>query len=128
MSLYKLNGVEVDIDMEDYEFQQKYEKAFSQMDKEEKEIQKTGKLSEITKAYCNMFYHLFDNLFGEGFGEKLFKGKFNTRVVEETYEEFLNICKEQIITSNKRKANITNKYAVNKPNREQRRSKNKGKK
>ena len=54
MSQYVLHGiddveVEVEIDMADYDFQVKYEKAFEQMQEEEKALQKTGKNSEITK-------------------------------------------------------------------------------
>ena len=57
MSQYVLHGiddveVEVEIDMADYDFQVKYEKAFEQMQEEEKALQKTGKNSEITKGYC----------------------------------------------------------------------------
>ena len=77
MSQYVLHGiddveVEVEIDMADYDFQVKYEKAFEQMQEEEKALQKTGKNSEITKGYCEMFNHLLDDILGEGVSEKLF--------------------------------------------------------
>ena len=48
MSQYVLHGiddveVEVEIDMADYDFQVKYEKAFEQMQEEEKALQKNRK-------------------------------------------------------------------------------------
>lgn len=120
MSLYTINGVELEIDMEDYDFQKKYEDAFEKMEKEEKELQKIGKKSDITKRYCEMFNHLFDDIFGEGTAEKLFEGKFNARKTDEVYEEFISICTEQAKAAQNRKNKLVNKY---KPNRAQRRAK-----
>lgn len=120
MSLYTINEIDLEIDMEDYEFQKKYEDAFNQMVEEEKELQKVGSNSDITLGYCKMFYHLFDNIFGEGTGEKLFKRKYNARVIDETYEEFIGICAEQSKKAQMRRNKIASKY---KPNRAQRRAK-----
>ena len=97
MSQYVLHGiddveVEVEIDMSDYGFQVKYEKAFDEMAEEEKALQKVGRNSEITKGYCEMFNHLFDNILGEGVSEKLFGGRFNTLTTDRVYGEFLEIC------------------------------------
>ena len=57
MSQWKYNNVELEIDMEDVEFQERYENAFNIMEEEEKKIKKDGKVSEITKAYCNLFWN-----------------------------------------------------------------------
>ena len=51
MSLWKWNDVELEVDFEDADFQERYEKAFDKLEGIEKELQKTGKLSEITKKY-----------------------------------------------------------------------------
>ena len=110
MSLYNINDVELDIDMEDYEFQKKYEEAFEKVEEEEKLLQKIGKNSEITKGYCEIFYHLFDNLFGEGTGKALFKGKYNIRLVDETYTEFIEICSKQAKESRERRYAAINKF------------------
>ena len=125
MSQYVLHGindveVEVEIDMSDYEFQVKYEKAFDEMAEEEKALQKVGRNSEITKGYCEMFNHLFDNILGEGVSEKLFGGSFNTLTTDRVYGEFLEICSTQAKSNNAERARIINKY---KPNRAQRRAK-----
>jgi MoaA/NifB/PqqE/SkfB family radical SAM enzyme len=123
MSQYVLHGideVEVEIDMADYEFQVKYEKAFEEMIKEEKALQKVGKNSEITKGYCEMFNHLFDNILGEGISEKLFAGKYNTLTTNRVYGELLEICSAQVKSNNAERDKIINKY---RPNRAQRRAK-----
>lgn len=125
MSQYVLHGindveVEVEIDMADYDFQVKYEKAFEVMKEEEKALQKAGKNSEITKGYCEMFNHLFDNMLGEGVSEKLFAGKYNTLVTDRAYGERLEICSEQVKSNTAERNKIVSKY---RPNRAQRRAK-----
>ena len=125
MSQYVLHGiddveVEVEIDMADYDFQVKYEKAFEQMQEEEKALQKTGKNSEITKRYCEMFNHLLDDILGEGVSEKLFGGKYNTLTTDRVYGEFLEICSTQVKSNSAERTKIVSKY---RPNRAQRRAK-----
>ena len=110
MSLWKWNDVELEIDMEDVEFQQKYENAFNKMAKTEEELQKVGAISELSLRYCNMFFQLFDDIFGEGTSQKLFNGKKNTRVVEECYDSFLEVCKNEVDQANKRRAKKYAKY------------------
>ncbi len=83
MTIWKWNDVELEIDLEDVDFQERYEKAFEVMGEEEKNLKKIGKLSEITRAYCAMFYRLFDAIFGEGTGDKLLGGKLNSRIVDD---------------------------------------------
>ena len=112
--------MEVEIDMADYDFQVKYEDAFEKMQAEEKELQKTGKNSEITKGYCEMFNHLLDNILGEGISEKLFGGKYNTLITDRVYGEFLDICSTQVKANNAERTRIVSKY---RPNRAQRRVK-----
>ena len=110
MSLYKINNVELDIDMDDYEFQKKYEDAFEKLGESEKELQKVGKSSEITKGYCEMMRQLFDDIFGEGTSKKLFGEKYNIRVTNEVYEEFIRICSEQARASRQQMHSLVNKY------------------
>lgn len=119
MSLWKWNDVELEIDMEDYDFLQKYEKAFNVMGVAEEKLKKIGAQSEIVKEYCEMFYQLFDDIFGQGTGNKLFAGKKNARICEECYEDFLTECNKSTIEANKRRNAMMNKF---KPNRAQRRA------
>lgn len=112
MSQWKYNDVVLEVDMEDVDFQEKYENAFNKMEVVEKELQKVGTLSGATKAYCQMFYQLFDNIFGPETGNKLFKGKYNCRIVEAAYDSFVAHCKKEVDAANKRRANTLRKYKV----------------
>lgn len=120
MSLYKINNAELEIDMEDYDFQKRYEDAFERLGEEEKALQKFGKSSEITKKYCEMFRNLFDDIFGAGTSGKLFGDKYNISQTNEVYDEFIEICSSQAKKARENMEKMTNKY---KPNRAQRRSK-----
>lgn len=106
MHEYEINGVTLEINMNDADFVEKYTVAFENMKNESNDIQKVGKQSDMIRSYCNAFYHLFDNIFGIGTGQKLFRGKHDCELCEETYEQFLNICREQVEVSKKRKARI----------------------
>ena len=83
MSQWKWNDVELEIDMDDVEFLERYEKVFESIEPREKNLEKVGKISEITREYCLLFYDIFDGIFEEGTSEKLFDGKMNLRVCEE---------------------------------------------
>ena len=110
--IWKWNDVELEIDMQDVDFQEKYERAFEILEKEEKEVMKIGKLSEMTRSYCNMFFHLFDNIFGENTSEKLFNGKINEALVNDCYDSFLALCKKDVDEINKRRMARASKYKV----------------
>lgn len=112
MSQWKYNEVVLEVDMEDVDFQEKYENAFARMGTTEKELQKVGSLSGITREYCQMFYQLFDDVFGPGTGEKLFNGKYNIRLVDEAFDSFLNHCKKEVDAANKRRISTVKKYKV----------------
>ena len=74
MSVWKWKDVELEVDMEDIEFQEKYEVAFQHMGVSEKELQNVGNLSGFSKKYCMLFWNLFDEIFGKGTADKLFDG------------------------------------------------------
>ena len=112
MSQWKYNDVILEIDIDDVEFQEKYENAFNKMEVTEKELQKVGTLSGFTKEYCQMFYQLFDNIFGPETGNKLFEGKYNCRIIEAAYDSFIAHCTKEVDAANKRRANTLRKYKV----------------
>nr|DAG81550.1 MAG TPA: tail assembly chaperone [Caudoviricetes sp.] len=120
MSQWKWNDVELEIDMDDVEFLERYEKVFESIEPREKNLEKVGKISEITREYCLLFYDIFDGIFGEGTSEKLFDGKMNLRVCEECYDSFISVCEKEINAVNKRRNSVVSKYT---PNRAQRRAK-----
>lgn len=112
MSQWKWNDIELEIDLEDADFQEKYENAFENMALEEERIKKIGKYSELTRAYCAMFERLYDGIFGEGTSEKLFGGKKNIRIADECYDSFIAVCKKDAAAATKRKASMYAKYKV----------------
>lgn len=95
MSLLKLNNQEFDFEIEDYDTTRKVEEALKKMVEEEKILKKDGMHSEFLKNYCLLFYHFFDYVLGDDAGEKIFSGKYNSRVCDETYEEFLLYLRDQ---------------------------------
>lgn len=96
--------------MDDVEFQEKYEKAFNALGQKEKELQKIGKVSEISKSYCKMFFELFDDIFGKGTGEKIFEGKMNTTLCEKVYDSFIEHAAAEVKRINAERSKRLNKY------------------
>lgn len=113
LTTWEINGLELELDIEDAETSEKYFSAFEKMEQKEKEIQKNGKYSEFIKAYSNMFYELFDNLFGTGTAEKIFDGKKNARLCDEVYDNFLSFVKKQSEEALNRRNSIKTKYNPN---------------
>lgn len=114
MSLWKWNGVELEMDLDDADFIEKYENAFNKVADIEKQLQKVGSYSGIIRDYCKMFYRLFDDIFGTGTGDKLFEGKHNARLCEQAYDSFLSHVKKERDASNKRRFETVKKYKVKK--------------
>lgn len=115
MVIWKWNDVELEIDMQDADFQKKYEEAFKKAEEEEKNVmsmQGTENLYEFTVRYCNIYYNLFDNIYGSGTGDKIFKGKKNCSLAEEVYTSWLSQCKKDIDDANRRRANMFGKFKV----------------
>lgn len=110
MSTWKYNEVELEVDMEDVEFQVKYEQAFEKLAEEENALATVGKASEFSIAYVAMFWHLFDNIFGEGTSAKLFQGKKNLGMVDACYESFIMHCQNDVVETNKRRNKRIAKY------------------
>ena len=82
-------------------------------------MQKVGKQAVIIKEYCEMFYRLFDEIFGPDTGKKLLGEKMNIRNCEECYTAFIAECQKCVLDANKRQNAMMNKF---KPNRAQRRA------
>lgn len=110
-------GLEYEIQMDDVEFQERYEDAFAKMGETEKTLQKAGKLSEITRGYCEMFYTLFDDIFGKGAGKEIFEGKLNTSLCDEVYESFIDTCSEDVRKINAARQKMVSKFKPKKGKR-----------
>ena len=120
--IWKINGLELELDLEDADVFEKTMKAFEQMDEDGGNIDKTGKMPEFIKRYCEIYYNAFDRIFGEGTGEKIFSGKKNMRNCDEVWDSFLGFMQVAVKKANERRLQLSGKYM---PNREQRRKKRK---
>lgn len=109
-----VDDVELYLDVEDYETAQNYEKAFEILDAEGKAVQKIGNGSATIKSYCQVFFNLFDNIFGKGTSEKIFKGKINSRLCDEIYESFLAFVASQKTDTESRRQHMISTYGPKK--------------
>ncbi|MBR2284566.1 MAG: hypothetical protein IJ874_09170 [Ruminococcus sp.] len=117
---WEINGLSLELDLDDADNMERYEKAFDIMAAEEKQIPKDGKQSERIRAYCKLFRNLFDRIFGEGTAEKIFsKVPTSTTAYDEVYISFLEFARGQMIANAQARAEWLSKYA---PNRKQRRA------
>lgn len=123
MKTWKINGLELTLDMEDADTAERYESAFEVMMKEENETRNIAKLSKKIRAYCRIFRNLYDRIFGEGTSAKIFENvPENCAEYDKIYCDFLDFVKNQQSDSAQRRSGILAKYS---PNRQQRRMKKK---
>ena len=108
--IYEINGVQLDIDMADVDFIEKYEAAFEKMAASETNLPMDEKNSVIASAYVKMFYELFDDIFGKGMGEKIFSKKRNINLCLSTYDQFFDICTKQTEENNEKLTAMFAKY------------------
>lgn len=72
MSLYKFGNFEIEFDPTDVAFVEKYETAAVSYQESIATISKEGKTSEVMMRVCNIFYNVFDSIFGKGTSKKMF--------------------------------------------------------
>ncbi|MBE6825844.1 MAG: hypothetical protein E7511_03040 [Ruminococcus sp.] len=117
---WEINGVSLTLDLEDADVLERYEDAFASMEREEMHLPKDGKASARIRAYCEMYRHLYDHIFGDGTAEKIFAEKpVNAAVYDEVYGCFLEFVRTQLTESAKRRGEALGKY---RPNRAQKRA------
>lgn len=102
-TIWSINGLELEMDLDDAETLEKYEKAFTEMDNQEKEFPKDGKTSEIVRRYCDLYYRLFENLFGKDDAVKIVQKKYHMGQWEEVYASFLKFASLQMNAINARR-------------------------
>lgn len=102
-TIWSINGLELEMDLDDAETLEKYEKAFTEMDNQEKEFPKDGKTSEIVRRYCDLYYRLFENLFGKDNADKIVQKKYHMGQWEEVYASFLKFASLQMNAINARR-------------------------
>ena len=94
-TVWKINDLTYQLDMNDVSVMERYENAFEIMEAEEKKIPIDGKVSARSRATCDLFRHLFDNIFGEGTADTIFGSRYNVREAMEVYESFLEFVANQ---------------------------------
>ena len=116
-----IRGIEVNFNFLDADDVEKFER---EAEKVKKECEIKGKqqmtYSQIIREECRVIDTFFNNVFGQGIADKIFKGKNN---LEEHIKAFEDIVNEKV-EQQRRLQNTYNRYQ---PNREQRRH-NKGNK
>lgn len=120
--IFEFNGVRLEMDLLDLSFTEKYETALTHMGETEKKLAKRpeiGRSSEFIRAYCQMYMTLYDEIFGEGTSEKMFKGVYNVRLADASYAAFIKAAKSA--RQSYQESRDQWKYAVKPPNREHRR-------
>lgn len=89
---WQINGLQIPIDLEDLETVKRLEEAFNSMEAEENQLlaSESINLSDRIQGYCDLYFHLFENLFGAETAGQIFRNKpMNMRVYEEAYLSFL---------------------------------------
>ena len=100
---WAINGLEVECDLDDALMFEKYENAFEAMEKEEKAIPKDGKRSVFVRGYCDLYFHLFEFLFGNEVAVKLVENRYHMGQWEDVYESFLEFIGNQVDAMNERR-------------------------
>ena len=72
MSLFKFGEFEIEVDVSDVKYLERYEEAFEEYNKMIGKVPDTGKESDKVRYICNLIFDVFDRIFGEGAHEKMF--------------------------------------------------------
>lgn len=113
----KILDIEIDFDFLDADQVAKFEEEAKKVQEKCKDTKLENlSLSEAIRKECNIIDVFFDNIFGEGMANQIFKGKMN---LKEHIQAFEDIVKEKV-KSQEDLQNTFNKYI---PNRAQRRKK-----
>lgn len=117
MSTLKICGQELELDLFDADVMEVYEKSMEKIVKKNEELKVRTDLSNADgmRETCKNVKAFFDELFGEGTAEKLFKGKNNLAIC---MDAFAIVVAEAGKMKGQLNA-ITNKYNLNRAQRRQ---------
>lgn len=123
MSMLKICDQELELDLFDADVMEVYEKS---MDKVVKRAEETKKHTKMSNAYgiremCGIVKDFFDEVFGEGTADKLFKDKSNLAICMDAF----GIVSSEAGKMKGQVNAITNKYNMNRAQRRQEGKKNK---
>ena len=86
----KINGIELEINFLDADFVEKLENAFKKVNEKaenSKKEQKELTYSQQIKAECKIINEFFDEVFGEGTSELIFKGKNDLKLCLSAFQD-----------------------------------------
>lgn len=120
-NMWKYNDCEFEVDFEDADFMERYWDAVDHLGKTEKELNDQVPDRNFLRSYCKMFYRFFDELFGDGSGDKILNGKYNARECEAAYDSLITFGSERVRAVNTARLNRAQRRAQsnnrrNKPN------------
>ena len=123
MSMLKICGQELELDLFDADTMEIYEKSLNKVVERSKEAAKHTELSnaEGIRETCGIVKDFFDEVFGDGTAEKLFKGKNNLAICMDAF----GIVSSEAGKMKGQVNAITNKYNLNRAQRRQEGKKNK---
>lgn len=123
MSMLKICGQELELDLFDADTMEIYEKSLNKVVERSKEAAKHTELSnaEGIRETCGIVKDFFDEVFGDGTAEKLFKGKNNLAICMDAF----GIVSSEASKMKGQVNAITNKYNMNRAQRRQEGKKNK---
>ena len=118
--IWEINGISLELDLEDADVMERLENAFETMKNDESAVPKDGKASTRIRAYRAMFRNLFSNIFGNDETEKIFKGvPTNSSAYDDVYISFLEFINAQKDDIARAKSEKLERY---RPNRQQKRA------
>lgn len=92
---FNYNGHSFTYDIADADEAEKYEKAINKMGETEKSLPKDGSVALIYRAQCKYLKTFFDDIFGEGAGNKVCGVKDNVTYCYNAYIAFLKFVSAQ---------------------------------
>lgn len=94
--MIKIFEVELDFDFADADDLEKYERALPKTQEDLSNIKwNEQNASNSVKEFCNVIFHFFDEIFGDGSSQKIFKGKRNYQKCVDAFKEIMNAKKAQ---------------------------------
>ena len=111
----KIRNIDVDFDFLDADDVERFENEAKRVIEECKLKDKEEmSYAEVIREECNIIDNFFNNVFGEGTSEKIFKGKKNLNDHIKAFQDIVNQKNEQ-------QRDLQNTFERYQPNREQKR-------
>lgn len=95
IKIVNVNGVDLEVDLFDLEFAQRYEDGLESVQKEATK-QSDKKIADVIKTQCTAVFNFFDDLFGEGTSEAIFGERVNLMACLSAFKSITDTIDEQL--------------------------------